>query len=850
MNNNRLYLLKQPTFRRYMRYIFAGLIFACLTSSCGTVNILTRLERTPRAYTMNYCCSDVRAPKNGLIRETWVVFSDRDDNDTWQNPGGKVKFKKMSFMEAFFVTRTKGDYLRLIKYDPEIIGNNPYARIMTNRSKAEYYGWVHKSRLLMTKQSTLDVATGFKNKAVTVISDTLATSAPHLVFDTDSVLTYSDDNLTVHRGKIPVHELLYLYKSSMDGKKVLVGNKTTLDPIEAPNEVFGWVSTSIIKEIGQRLFVDIESVKKDLLSSEPVFKNKDFEDTLSINPVTSNEISRYSKNNPAFKYSPVRLYHRDSFFVSFNTSIIAPLIDKRFNYVLNLNGNKIMYEDFLELEQDLKKLNVVFVFEGRERVFQEYSSILNIIQNMQTHFNTENDTYQYKFGAVIACQDTFKRVYPKFKLFGLSDSHTELMDFLLLEADSVTSYLPVTNSQAWQGVQKAVEFIEPYRNETNLLIVIGQSSDGGYNEMADSILVKRLANANTRILGYQIYSETNTAGNNFVLQLENMIDRYVQYETVAKRERLVYPSQYKPNYKYRESGRNIYTLDQEKSITQGSILFPGKHESVQPDFFAKAIDTLIMEIKHDNDTIIDCLYRAFNEFGVNRYMYDTLWFDYNETDSLQALLNPELTRRMPNNFPAWYLPSAPVTVMETDENLDYYLLLSENEIREIIFFLDDITKYEPDYKYKGKRSKKKKLCDCPDDYLPKETQDIPLYDKDGRRLYLNTYNIRRHVYKTLMDRLKYSNKACKTKPCMLKKYSLAEAEFEIIGHPSKEELVNMYIIKDIRRKKKIRDFELDELILYFKDKRDTLKDYLLTNSNVAFASNSEPYYWIKRDMLP
>jgi hypothetical protein len=835
--------------KRLIKYIYAVIVFAALTSSCGTVNILTRLERTPRAYTMNYCCSDARAPKNSLIRETWVVFSDRDDNDTWQNPGGKVKYKKMSFMEAFFVTKTKGDYLRLIKYDPEITGNNPYARIMANRGKAQYYGWVHKSRMLMTKQSTTDIATGFKNKAVTIIADTFATSAPHLVFDADSVIGYRDDNLTVYNGKIPVHELLYLYKYSMDRKKVLVGKKTALDPLEAPGEVLGWVSTSIVKEIGQRLFVDIKSVRKDPLSSDLIFKDKNCEDTLNINPVTSREINLYSKNNPAFKYSPVRLYHRDSFFVSFNTSIIAPLIDKRFNYVLNLNGNKIMYDEFLELEQDLKKLNIVFVFEGRERVFQEYSSMLNIAQNMQTHFNTENDTYKYKFGAVIAYQDTVKRVFPKIKSYGLADSHTGLMDFLLLEADSVSSYLPVTNSQAWQGLQKAVELIEPYKNETNLLILIGQSSDGGYNEMGDSILVQRIANANARILGYQIYSETNTAGNNFVLQLENMIDRYVEYETVAKRERLVYSSQYKPNYKYREGGRNIYTLDQEHSITQGWLLFPGKHESVQPDFIAKAIDTMIMEIKHDNDTIISCLYRAFNEFGVNRYMYDSLWLDYNGWDSLQVL-NPELTHRMPNNFPAWYLPGDPVTVTETDENLDYYLLLSENEINEIIFFLDDITKYEPDYKYKGKKRAKKKLCNCPDDNLPEKTQETPLYDKDGRRLYLNTYNIRRHVYKAFMDRLKHSGRLCRVKSCILKKYSLAEAGLEIAGHPSRADLVNTYIIKDIKRRKKIRNYELDELILYFKDKRDTLKDYLLTNRTVAFASNSEPFYWIKRDMLP
>jgi hypothetical protein len=848
MESKQLDLQQQPTGCLRMKHLCAGMVLTLLMSSCSPVNILTRLKRTPRAYTQNYCCSDIIAPKNELMKESWIVFSDRDGNDTYQNPGGKVKFQKMSFMEAFFVIRVKGNYLQLVKYDPEVVANNPYARIMKNRKKAQYYGWVHQSHMLKTKQSSLDIATGFRSKAVVIISDTLAVTEPHLVFESDSVLAWKDDDLTIYSGKIPVHELLYIYKYSPDRRNVLVGNKTTLTPLGAPEETFGWISASVIKEIGQRLFVDMESLEKDTPVG-PVFPDKKTRKPLNINAVTSRGIDFYAKTNPAFKYSPVRSYRRDSLGISFNTAIAAPLIDRRFNYVLNLNGNKIMYEDFIELEKDLKKLNVVFVFEGREKVFRDYSSIMNVIQNVQTRFNGENDSYQYRFGAVLAFQDSVNRILPKIKSCGLTDSYSELMDFLMVEADSVPSYRPVTGSQAWKGLQKAVELIEPYRNETNILIVIGESSDGGYNERADSLLIRRMANANARILGYQVYSETTTAGNNFVLQMENMIDTYVQYETESKRERLVYSSQFKPNPRYRESARNIYALDQQKSMTQGWILFPGKHENLQSDFLSLSMDTLFMEITHDNETVIDCLYRAFNEFGNNRYRYDPLWSGYNGKDSLWAL-NRELTRRTAKNFPAWYLPSAGVSVGPTDEDLDYYLLLSESEIEEISLFLDDVTRYEPDYRYKGRKNNKRKPCNCADDNLPEEIRDTPLYDKEGHRLYLNTQKTRRYTYKAFMDRLKHSYKLCRTKSSLLKQYSLAGAGLEIVGHPSRGKLVNRYTVKDIKRKKKIRDYELDELILYFKDRKDVLKNYLRTDRNLSFTSNGEPFYWVKRDMLP
>ena len=40
---------------------------------------------------------------------------------------GLLKFKKINFLEAFYVIKEKGDYLRLVKYDPSIINDNVFA---------------------------------------------------------------------------------------------------------------------------------------------------------------------------------------------------------------------------------------------------------------------------------------------------------------------------------------------------------------------------------------------------------------------------------------------------------------------------------------------------------------------------------------------------------------------------------------------------------------------------------------------------------------------------------------------------------------------------------------------------
>jgi hypothetical protein len=822
------------------------LTLSLLLSSCGPVHRFTRLKRTPREYSLNYCYSDIKARKSGFNRESWIVFSDRDNNDSYQNPGGKVKWKTMSFMESFFVIREKGDYLQLVKYDPEIVEDNPRARIIKKRDKVRYCGWVHRSRLLLTKQSSLDIATGFKNKALVIISDTSAISEPGLFFESDSVLAYRDENLTLPNGKIPVHELLYILKASGDNRKALVARKTSLDPLKAASETPGWIPASVIRETGQRLFVDTESIKRDTLSSGLEFPDREQANMLEITEAEERRMAVF-QHYPALRYSPVRSYRMDSGQICFHTALPAPVIDRRLNYVLNLNGNRIMFEDFLRLREDLKKINFVFVFEGKERVFREYPQIMNVIQNLQTLFEQEGDRYQYKFGAVIAYRDTVRRVAPLVKSCGLTESRADVLDFLMAEKDSVTHYRPIANDQAWTGLRKAVDMIEPYKNETSLLIVIGES---GYSEQVDSALVRRVANANGRILGYQVYNETlSDADNNFVLQIGNMIDSYAQHDAVLRRERLVYTDQFKPDYRYRESARNAYSLDYPRnSMVQGWVLFPGKNENMQMDILSKSIDTLFMEVKHDNDTVISCLYRAFLELGSRRYVYDNLWAAYNGKDSLWSP-NQGFPQRMSNHLPAWFMQSAPVFVDSTDSALDYHLLLSEAKLAEITAFLEEVVRYEPDYRYSGRRNNRKRQpCDCPDDRLTPDTLQIePEYDDEGYPRYLNTRGIRRHVYKTFMKQLKSSFKLCPTQSSRLKRYSLAEALFEIAGYPAVEESVNSYRMTDIKRKSRIRDHELDGLLLYFKHRKERLE---AANKETVFLSNGEPFYWIKRDLLP
>lgn len=826
-------------------------VFIGLLASCAPVNRCTKIKKTPRQYSLNYCCSDMKARKTDLNKESWIVFSDRDDNDTYHNPGGKVKLKKMEFMEPFFVIKEKGEYVRLVKYDPDIVNDARFSRKIKDRKKAEYYGWVHSSRLLLTRQSGTDISSGMKSKAISIISDTTAVVEPHTFFESDSIWTYKDDMLTVKNKKIPFYELFYILKNSPDREKLLISKKTAVSPEEPEEDVLGWVSRSVVKEIGERLFVDIEPVMEN--NPEIMrFMDRDRRDTLDVASSDYHTIKDYSFRNPALRYSPALSYQEgNAGYMRFNTVLPAPVVDSRKNYVLNVNGNKIGYDDFMQLEKELKNINVMFVFEGKERVLYSFSEIMNVIQNLQTLFSQPEDDFQYKFGAVISYNGEYNSLNRTItQSMDLNNSYDEVLDFLMQEKENVGNYRPLPTADSWRGLQKAVDIIEPYAKETNLLILIGEE---GYSEWADTVMVRRMADANCRILGYQVHSEITNTANNFVLQVESMIEHCGRRENIFKRERIVYANQIKPENRFRESTRNVYALNYpENSMTQGWILFPDKSTEVPLlDILASSIDTFVMEVKTDNDLIISSLYKAFDAVGNSRFQYDPLWTNYNN-QSDGWTLKKELPLKFSERMPAWSMSSMPVAMSMTD-SLDFYLLLSESEIKDIMSFLEKLCKYEPDYKYMGQAKKKaRKVCNCPDDDLYFEEAHSGIIQTNAQNIpqYQNTARIRQHIYRLYLEELKSINRLCKISTGTFKSYPLAKAHQMVVGNPSDNEMLRGYTVRNIKSKSYIPDHELDELILYIKNRKEKLDEHVRATRRDVFESNGETYYWVHRDLLP
>lgn len=827
-----------------------------ISYSCGPVHRLTRTNKIPREYSLNYCGGDIKAPKTDLNKEPWIVYSDREKNESYNNAGGKVKAKDIDYLEPFLVIgkKNKYEYLKLIKYTPEILKNGKL-----DYKKAEYYGWIHKSKLLLNQQSVTDIASGKKNKSLTIFADTIPIENPEKFFAIDSIKLYKDTELKTQVGTLSPYSIIYQLKESEDGMAVLIAKKPYIKPEEVKNEVLGWIDKSLIKDIGTGLHVNLNTVPS-YTTQFLIKRSKPINITEDISAMSAALSEQYQ----TIKYNPVSSYSIRDSQIAFKTRMALPIFDYSNNYIFNVDGNPISQRQFRTIARELKKINITFVFEGGEQTISQFPQIVNALQNLQALFEQTNENYSYLFNCVMTFDETGKLLRPL--NFGFTSDYSQIVNFLSDKAESKVQLRAIKLPRgSWSALHKAVDACTPHKDATNLIVLIGdRMSTSGL----DATLTNKLLQNNCRIIGFQVYAGDGDDYNNFVLDVEDMINSYADGMIKKKRDILVSPEQIKRmnHFKQAMTEQNGYRLDfPNNSITQGGLFFPQKSKLLPMEILTNNVDTIIRQIKEDNRTTSQYISKAFRTVGNNRTKFDSLFVQNYNIDTTR-IPQKKLIRSFINETPGWYMPSKTIVLEDsTNKAVDYRLLLSEREMKELKEFVASLSDKEVDFideKEKKDEKAKRKPCNCPEDdlFIELDKKQASINDRDTatnsdsiqqveqkqRRksiYYANTKKIRKHLTKILLKSIKYC-KLCKEKNSDLKYLTLAEAQYRITGSPVATELLQSIQIKDLKNKEKVTDEQLEKLILYYKKMKKEL------DKAEQFESNGEIYYWVDRRLLP
>ncbi|WP_455593509.1 type VI secretion system protein TssR domain-containing protein [Bacteroides sp.] len=782
------------------------LTVALFVSACGPVNRLTRLQKLPREYSDNYSVDGIKAPVSEVHRKPWVVYSDRAGNAAYVNPGGKVKTVEINPLDAFLVIKRKGDYLRLIKYKPENIKKNR----LDQRKKADYIGWVHSSRLILSPSSITDVRSGLHDKLLTAITDTSAILSPERFLATaDSLKVFSDPDLQKQSTVIGMHSIVYALKYSPDGRSVLVAKTPEIQVDKIGEQVVGWVPKVMVKKIGRQTFVETSLAAK---GTQP--------DVLRYSPV-------------------IQPYDNDSA-STFKSGLFLPVIDKSGNKVFNIDGRPMSYQQSEVIKDNLKKINVLFSMEYSSHLSEQYPQLLNAIQNLRPLFSVPGQPQVYRFGGAIATGQGIE-VIP------LATDYEAFVD-RMIELASLIGGKKEKTLPAWTSMKKALAMLGDDSEPVSLIIEIGEKGD--VQEAAPTAIVEALSKKNCRLLGWQLYTSNEELYNNYTLQLSDMIRRYADYQTLNKRKILLYADQFIPSNLMREVNTNFFMLDYAyASMSQGGFLFPEKGELLPVELFAGAVDSLLTQIRVDHNSLAEHIERAFSTVGNTKDRLDsTLVNKYHLPKGMKP--GKEFKKMFADVAPVWYKDVPRMAV--PDSLMRYHLLLSEPEQKLLKERMETLCAMEVDIKdkTKPKKGKTKKLCR----YL-EETENRDEEESDSLQVdvaskmdtvYVSTRKVRRHLYNFYMSELR-SCKVCRLKRKEIRRYSLAFAHRQIFGVPANGALLEDITVKGLKKHKKLSDAELDALIAYFKYCKE---EFGKKGAEEQLSSAGQEYFYIDSKLLP
>lgn len=814
--------------RRHELYygLIAGAFIAFL-AACTPVNPTTRIKKTPDAYSRNYCCGEVSVPKSAEKPSPWIVYSDRDQNPTFFNPGGKVKLKEVGYLDPLAVIGEKGNYVKVVKYDPSVFEG----RNVKDPAKAEYLGWMPKSNLVLSSRAMTDVATGFVMKMITMFKDTTPLTRTDEYFTNGSVTLFSEPELLTPIATIPFQKPIYLAKRSVDKDRCLVIGKEDITPESASELVSGWIPSSMLLPMGEMLYADFSEIPMQNFTF--VSRNGQY------SSVPKSAMPRYLKpyKLPDFiGVNPIYSIVEDNDnFMTIKTTAPVPVLNNENNMVYSLAGEAITKRSYDEMLKSLKHINIMIVFSGQKAAESKFGQYANYLQQLEGIIKNSSNDFRFRLGYYVGFDADNNKLAQSKPKESVSTVLANLEKYSDLK-NKKTKY----NGDAWSALRSAMKLLAPYKDEQNIIILIGEN--GNQKEQIDDVLVNGLVEMNCRIIGCQLYSNTGNTFNNFVLQVEDMISRSADKLAQKKRRMLVHSEQLSPYNRYKEYSDNVYGLDFPKnSMQQGWVIFPKKQENLSPDLLLSVTDSTIKMIEYDTKNILSHIQTSFKEAGVGRTSINPLWLTLGDVPSsynVSPLLFQPLSSMNPvTNFTA-YLKSDYRDLKKGR----YMLFVSESELNRVRKYLNDLLAVRVDFKDNNKQGKKEKSRSCPDMLASSEKASSAVSST-----YINTSKARRSMYNAFLRWAK-DEKVYPKKNKELKNMSLSDTQKEIISHLSFEPLLSSTKLKAIKKKNKLIDSQLDKLQEYILKKQKLIEESIIDNNRFEF--NGQTYFQIDTNNLP
>ncbi len=488
----------------------------------------------------------------------WVVFSDRDNNQTYEKDR-KTPKRTISFKEWFYVIETKNDWIRIGK------GTTTGRKL---NGKFQDYGWVRKNKMLLWSSGLLDPNTKINRKVFLL---NRADDIDNLLNRVNSgqkkelVDIFNGPGGDFTKNDKNIYEFYFVLKKETTSGGLdyyLLSKSSKISSTNAEESIIGWIRQNRLSEWDTRIAL------------EPNFSQSAFEERKNNQTL---KVLAFGKQTSADKYAADGSVNKEDIFwdndpVKFNIDQLAKKDPKRFNggvvrfpllsqfpnyyrsgvitkIAVQGEGQKILEEmgeiSYSNLQEAIKKssiskdnYNVLYVIEGTKGMQPYKQSIIESIKDVQLALSGVKNV---KYGAAVY-RDIPERAEGRlFDIEPLTSNTGKITEFLhntefnnWYDNDAVCSmYYGLYQSLLESGLNK---------NHTNIIIWIGNNGDyrsdlgRKYQDKNDETYISAddlasiLGEYNVHLMGLQCTNNYNRASRSFIKGLNNIILESAKYQ--------------------------------------------------------------------------------------------------------------------------------------------------------------------------------------------------------------------------------------------------------------------------------------------------------------------------------
>lgn len=806
-----------------MKYLI--LFFFLLVSDFCIAQSAPTLIRQPKKYFENPD-GDINS-KDEIKRAStyWIAFSDRDNNQAFDNPSPGNAINTVNFMDKFFVTGEADDYLELWKWADGIKIQGDGGKTQINPKKSQRIGWIKKEFLLLWTRCLVDKKTQFSAKSMAVIN---AESLGARLKKDNTLIIYNNPDPSDNKennNTVKMFSFLYIYKSI--GQRVLIGKGYKTNPYRAERDILGWVDKKFLQNWPDRVGLqpnnDLEAVneRKQAGIKASLFDSES--DVVSwkkgiSKPKPNWEDDTYEKSwigaksrLPIFKKEGAN----DIIFTGFPTPLYTSVGDTLVD-VTELANLKRLYDD---ITVKSRQINIVFVIDAGFGMKNYAGAITNslrqLIKKREDLASIGEKRNTYKYGAVVF-RSMEDKTCPSGDLSigksSLTASASTILTFINKEFENEGCSNNEVKKDVNTALLEALKMIRDVNKESiqsNYIFFMGGASG---NTGADLETIPSLiAKYDVSLSVFQVKSIADPVEfEQFPFQFQDIL------KEATKKKKLQTDIRFRSDILFKNvtapGNLNLFKLDYPAtSPIQGNINYPEKGEIIPPTTIDDVLDLTISGYEAQLENTIretEAKIKGFSQLGVGE-MSATVKNVLNRLGKKAE--DYDLISKFNGKNLQFFLPAYTTVRVNKLEKPVFknVIFVSEDELYEMISTFNQLN------------------------------QELP--PAEQREFLFNSYS--KLVIAYFGKDVGISER--------LGSKSIDDVLAKITGLPSSSELLRTIIIDEIKDPKKVSDEKIDEAIRRVRLSYESLINVSRDpNGTMRSASEDGVYYWIPQEYLP